>query len=283
MMPCGVPVSSNTRSLVDDVHYKRDNIQTLRLSKTKGASANNAEPVKDAHALLIDITDSLEIGEFDKQENGIWTLEYEPIYEHTYRLEVTVPGYDSIYAEQTIPAQIFGENFDFSKSAWIHVLCINDNAVSIVEEVCTDLEVDNFNLTGGTYDPYGSYIDYDYAYKHAPFYPELTEKSMHFRYLRVPGGTLTADEEDSSVWDWDISFNNIDYKADYIIEYNYVSDDYDRYLREAVQYYRLYNESTDLTSIYLRDELVTNVHGAIGVFGAKVCTRREWWMPGIKW
>lgn len=280
LMPCATSLSGNTRSIYDNVLYERIGIQTLRLSKTKGASVNEAEPVKDAHAVLIDITDSLRIGEFNKQEDGIWTLDYEPVRGHKYRLEVKISGYDLIYAEQTIPFYYNESSHEWGCEPgpwWIHVLCLKDNAATLVDELCTDLPADNFNLTGEVYDSYKSYVDYDYAYKHAPYHPQLDGCAMHYRYLRLP------DESPENVCfalDGHLSFNDIYYKdADYIIVSSRVTEDYDRYLKEAIHYNSLYNESADLSSIYIRDNMSTNVHGAIGIFGAQVLFKDKWWYP----
>ena len=101
-----VPVlyeKQDTRSLKDEILEERNTRQVLRLSKTKGASKLTYEPVTDARAILIDLTASAEIGEFERAEDDIWTLDYVPVLGHKYRLEVSVPGYDLIYAEQTMP------------------------------------------------------------------------------------------------------------------------------------------------------------------------------------
>ena len=45
-----------------------------------------------------------------------------------------------------------------------------------------------------------------------------------------------------------------------------LSDDYDRFLCEA--YLQYYSElSSDMSTIYLRDNIFTNIHGGLGIFG----------------
>ena len=46
-----------------------------------------------------------------------------------------------------------------------------------------------------------------------------------------------------------------------------LSDDYDRYLLDAYQQYYA-EQSDDLSTIYLRDNLYGNIHGGVGIFGA---------------
>lgn len=77
-------------------------VQTLRLCYTKGASRER-EPLTEAEALLFDVSADANAGSFSFAGEDGWTLGYEPVAGHTYRLEVRVPGYDLITAEQTMP------------------------------------------------------------------------------------------------------------------------------------------------------------------------------------
>ena len=77
--------------------------QTLHLRYTKGASKKDYEVVTEADAVLHDLTTGKEAGRFVKSEDGVWTLDYEAEDKHEYRLEVNVPGYETITAEQTMP------------------------------------------------------------------------------------------------------------------------------------------------------------------------------------
>ena len=80
-----------------------DHVQTLQLSFTKGASLAEAPALTEAVAMLYDGTKA--VGEFMRGSDGIWRLEYAAVPGHTYRLEVQVPGYDMIYAEQMMPTE----------------------------------------------------------------------------------------------------------------------------------------------------------------------------------
>ena len=80
-----------------------DHVQTLQLSFTKGASLAEAPVLTDAVAVLYEQGNA--VGEFKRGSDGIWRLEYAAVPGHTYRLEVQVPGYDMIYAEQMMPTE----------------------------------------------------------------------------------------------------------------------------------------------------------------------------------
>ncbi len=77
--------------------------QELRLSFSKGASESSVEELTEAVARLIDLTESETVGEFRRDDDGIWRLDYTAVPLHKYRLEVEVPGFDLIYAEDTMP------------------------------------------------------------------------------------------------------------------------------------------------------------------------------------
>ena len=71
-------------------------VQTLRLSFTKGAAMDEAPALTEAEAVLIDLTEGKTAGSFERQDDGTWTLDYAAVPEHTYRLEVDVPGQEPI-------------------------------------------------------------------------------------------------------------------------------------------------------------------------------------------
>ena len=71
-------------------------VQTLRLSFTKGAAMDEAPALTEAEAVLIDLTEGKTAGRFEKQDDGTWALDYTPIPEHSYRLEIDVPGQEPI-------------------------------------------------------------------------------------------------------------------------------------------------------------------------------------------
>ena len=98
--------------------------QTLHLRYTKGASKKDYEVVTEADAVLHGLTTGKEAGRFVKAEDGVWTLEYEAEDEHDYRLEVNVPGYETITAEQTMPVRpnVCARRFCHSGGGGLHVM-----------------------------------------------------------------------------------------------------------------------------------------------------------------
>ena len=289
--------------------------QTLRLAFTKGASQTEASPLVSVEASLIDLSEGQSIGLFQRGEDGVWTLDYAAVPEHNYRLEINVPGYELIWAEQTMPTlaelSCFSHIFSYYDSGgtsnptyskfcgtvfyasslpnytWIYGMNYNEETKSfeIADEICTDYEyVDNFNLTGNLYTP-ESGLTYNLGFEcDGELYPSLAGKSIHRRFLRL---------EKQASYEWfEIEFViSGNFKGNYYyyldkakrgrsetegyLESISVTDDYDRYLREAIAY-QLKQESTDLTTIYQRENIYTNINGGIGIFGAQIKTVLQW-------
>ena len=326
-----------------------DPVQELRLFYTKGASRKDPVPVAEAEAVLLDQTlQGREVGHFVKEKDGIWKLKYAAICKHRYRLEIKVPGYEEISAEQEMPTSpvkmaafgqyyylIDGLNFPWSgpipdveggetppdfipndkefdlplgvKVYYIHTIqditwmfARNYNPETgrheTALEICTDFPfVDTFNRIGDSYIPpertdipnphvEGSHV--------ARLYPHLEGRPLHRLALRVPSRDLTASNG------WWLSFSGSmtgKYNCKNFYQFFYgdlgsadplssdegfleadaVSEDLDRYLLDAY-YKQELKASSDLSTIYLRDNLYTNVSGGVGLFGA-ACIRKFQW------
>ena len=288
--------------------------QTLRLAFTKGASQAEASPLFSAKASLIDLSEGQSIGVFQRGEDGVWTLDYAAVPEHNYRLEINVPDYELIWAEQTMPAlsgiscnshiyhfyddSIYQANYpnfcgtvfyasSLPNYTWIYGMNYNEETKSfeIADEICTDYEyVDNFNLTGNMYTPETG-VTYNLGYEcDGELYPSLAGKSIHRRFLRL-------EKQVSYEWDESGFVISGNFKGDYYyyldkakrersetegyLESISVTDDYDRYLREAIAY-QLKQESADLSTIYQSENIYTNINGGIGIFGAQIETVLQW-------
>ena len=330
-----------------------DPVQTLQLSFTKGASLAAAPVLTDAVAVLYEQGNA--VGEFNRGSDGIWRLEYAAIPGYTYRLEVQVPGYDLIYAEQMMPAeQAYVEVYYFCKlsgyvepwsgwvtekdaagdwtfrswpadeeqpgyetfylaesasSIWICAMNYNEATASheVAEYICTDVEAEKINVTDEVYEPLKKEVPnpfkfsgYDagmaetfYSARQMELYPTLEGKPLYKSYVCIPKGR--------HVFSLSGSFKGIDYskkmsygslvdvvtytetKVDqedvtetngYIL-FTTLSADYEKYMMEAANYQQIM-ESSDISTIYLRDNLFTNISGGVGIFGARISRKYPW-------
>ncbi|MBR5736146.1 MAG: DUF4249 family protein [Bacteroidales bacterium] len=280
---------------------KNESVQELKLSFTKSATMNAAPRVTEATAVLTDLTEGREAGRFVRVADTLWRLNYSAIPTHSYRLEITVPGREPVWAEQTMPAEppvesekhLFGDisyynmritdfmaegfryRFTVPCTTWIYAKNFDkdkfvgswepwDDVWVPAEELCTDYPyVDDFNLTGkileGTEERSNTMLDAIADRYHLSGYP------IHRDFLRIPKAEeqtqypITIDGDFSLFSGGNNGHNYVCFVA--------LSDDYDSYLLNAYQQYYA-EQSDDLSSIYLRDNLYGNIHGGIGIFGS---------------
>ena len=262
--------------------------------------------MKDAVVTLLDLTVGETVGSFTGVEGeDAWLLPYYPVVGHSYRLEVVVPDQDLIYAEQVMPGsgiQTFDlmysewdpENgkrrqysecgfryaycFSFiSHHCWIYGLNYNEEsgAHELVEEICTDYPyVDNFNLTGGLYTSPDTGILVG-----TPGF--LQDAPVHRRFLRIPKVTEDVREEDAFIVAGSFSGEYFGRQKDFsdemgVVQVMAVSDEYDHYLRELMILSEQ-QESSDLSDIFVRENIYTNIHGGVGFWGARNVTPLRWY------
>lgn len=101
-----VDLVTGDRQLVVDCILSESAQQILYLSWTNGRTGVNPEALDGAVATLTDLTESRKAGTFVPGPEGTWTLGYAAIPEHSYRLEVEVPGYGTVSAEDTMPPTV---------------------------------------------------------------------------------------------------------------------------------------------------------------------------------
>ena len=302
-------------------------MQELHLNFTKGASKAEAEPLTEAVATLIDLTAGKTVGDFEKASGDLWTLDYSPVSNHRYRLEVQVPGYDLIYAEDTMPDSLYVYSYTWSENLLDNLWgppapSFSDNSFcggtlfsfgslpkytliygmnynpqtgkhEIADEIFTNLPVvDNFNITSELYVPEivkweeDLYVSCD-AVK--SLYADLKGVPKHKQYLLLNKEELSdhlfqfMDQEAYSGYDfmvfgsftgdryWRKSSQQQDFgkplPTEGYLMFESLSDNYLTYIRDAIHFMHL-KESTDMSTIYLRDNLYTNVVGGLGIFAA---------------
>lgn len=302
---------------------KNSDVQKLRLNFTKGASDDEADPLTEAIATLIDLTAKKEVGQFVREEGDLWTLDYIPVQYHDYRLEVQVPGYELIYAEDTMPGQVkcyyaiqsagginlmhypfavdderimkaletYISHRYIDKTGKVNYLRgtayllydiphpfliygMNYNPVTeeyeMVQQLCTDHPaVSSTTLSGGSYVPPSIIAELPRVQLH----PYLEGVPFHNRYLIFPkraeeiqkcfviSGSFAGSSTPQSTEDY------YEGKPAGYLMFVSMSDNYNRYLDEAIRL-QILDESDDMTRIYIRDNMYTNVNGGVGLFAA---------------
>ena len=281
-------------------------VQTLQLSYTKGASLAEAPDLPEATTVLTDLTDNKEVGRFSRTADGSWQLSYAAIPGHSYRLDVTVPDHEPIWAEQTMPEEPgieaqwdwwrenlpenakYRMNHGYVFSAgnlrsptWFYGINFPnaESAGEITERLSTDYpEVDSFNeIPSSVYSGEDTML-WDCWFRTSA-YPDLAGMPNHRRYLRFP-------VRDAERTEFLVSGDFRNYMADPTdfvhsdkrfseLRYFSASEEYDHYLVDSYLLDQA-GSSTDLSEIFLRENVYTNIQGAVGIFGAKVERSLRW-------
>lgn len=293
-------------------------VQTLYLVYTKGASREKAPDLLEATAVLTDLTEGREAGRFERAADGSWRLNYAAVPTHEYRLDVTVPDHEPIWAEQTMPEEPgigvgwhswnpgdwgrtplppndidnnVGYTFRLRNPhdpVWFYGVNYPtmDSPGEQAKFLCTNSKsVDSFNEVDGwgfVEEGSGSYLWG--SEKSAGFrttsYPALNDEPRHKRYLRFPVMEYAPDTRflisgsfRGYISDWK-DFLHADVRPAEL-RYFSASEDLDLFLRDSYHLMDL-KTSTDMADIFVRDNVYSNIHGAIGLFGAKVEKKLEW-------
>ncbi len=158
---------------------------------------------------------------------------------------------------------------------------------------------DAFNRTGGLFthseDPSALSV-----------FPDMAGKPLHYRYLRFPGRAsqdtlfFSGDFKGPHYGDANLDIlalarswetwvdaaclvEGLPYEPSMIrtgeagyLRFAFVSEEYDRYLKDLLLYDLLHNVSTDIVGIYDNTNLYSNIEGGVGIFGAKNETQYYW-------
>lgn len=291
-------------------------VQTLRLSFTKGASREreplteadarlyDVSENKEAGVFLYSNADTWTL-RYEPTPGHTYRLEVNVPGQDPVRAEQTMPE-NHVRAVYYWP--VFGsiDKYEYNSSplivyelvslpdyTWIYAMCWDEmnGTRRIADNLCTDFPyVDNFNLTGDVYDPQvDTVFQYGLEFHYAKYWP-LKGTSMHRKYLRIPHPEqveknwliLSGDMEGAFPYELneqsqpvnDGMIGQVEEGQGYIV-FAAVSEDYDTYLMDAIRI-QLLQESSDLSSIYLRENIYSNIQGGLGLFGARTEQKMIW-------
>ncbi len=332
-------------------------VQTLKIVLAKGDLMESAPIEEEVKATLLNVTYRMEVGQFERQDDSTWTIEYTPRQRNSYRLEIRIPGHDLIWAELLMPFESFyygiaesrmakvssvyrlfdewdspfsssaGPNGDYVAEGflyyitefyypiWIRGLNYNPEtgARETADWICTDASyADVFNQFG-VYDfPAVGAVSLghkDWTDESNPkpdnrlfetsLYGNLRGLPMNKGYLRLKVDSKDQDYLDSlarTPISISGSFTGKYYEGrpvnmasmvtgvdnpvkndeGYLLA-SMVTDDYDLFLRDALNFHDI-SGSTDISSLFIRNNVHSNINGGIGIFGAKL-ERILGWKP----
>ncbi len=273
----------------------------MLLSLTSGETGIGLDALKDAVATLVDLTAGSTAGQFVLGDDGVWTLDYAAIPEHSYRLEIDVPGYGMVRAEDTMPSAVSASYFLFpplncdstyffhrvvlpaglpEEEIYVKMAGIFYQTTSIpdhllVEGYVYDREEGAYNLcrtlctdcpgvvgTNLRGDVYKSEL-LEYDGWSSKVNPLLDGVSNYIHYLKIEK-TKALVQEYFTIWG--SPFRELyDHKnPDYLLFYS-LSENYNAYIDNATSRLQGY---TDLATLFSRDSSFSNVERGLGIFAS---------------
>ena len=312
--------------------------QTLRLFLTSGTSGIEPQALRRSLATLTDLADPSTAMVFEWTGDEVLTLYYAALPGHSYRLEVEVPGYGIVRAEDTLP-DAFEINYLFSPggiklsksdSSYFYHHVGNPKGEQymtpfggvffqtsslpehvIIQAYAYDIETDDHimsetifsdcpgtderNLDGSVYQAPASYYDgegveilYMYNAKldgsscHRGFLKIDKDKALSQNFFTISASNLVprAINPDLTHYIWGyipgspvffqgivpVYWEPMPRMSDYF-RFTALSDNYNAYLDDALSQKDL---SSDLASIYIREESFSNIEGGVGILGSAV-------------
>lgn len=300
--------------VVVDCMISNEPVQILKLSFSKGASKDTYEKVKDAEAKLIECGENQSKEYlFRKEADGVWILDHAAQEGQTYRLEINVPGYEQISSEpQTIiPLTVAAQREDCREHSLIQehyhkydyspiyysanradeafhlFICAKYYDAQSCEKkiedyICVDQPTDDSYITN---------LEYDLK-----IYPTLIGHFLHNKYLSilVPaiipetkvflfhiGGPFRGEyhysfdpNDEHLIYNYGVMENPG--QTEGYIEFSRLNKETENFYFTILKDYLDIKESSDISSIYLRNNIYTNIKGAVGYFGCKTVKKLMW-------
>ena len=299
------------RKVVVEFVLTEDAVQSLYLSLTRIPGEGVAPVIQEADIKLINVSKPSEPEHrFVKAADNRWTLDYSGIPGDEYRLEVRADGYDLIWAEQRMPekvlwveAAIRGHGTVPKYVSYGHFYYVDNipeylivrgikrnketGEYDPVETLCTDYPgVDPINATGQFYEgnpkwrttgpgwiqTETGWEGADYYYHDRPvdgkdgiwtfMFPNLIGKPLFKDFLFI----TRVDDHHAG--------------HEYLL-FSSLSPDYSRFLKDTWQLKKVH-EGGDLSSIYLRDNIHSNIQGGLGLFGAMFSARTNFYGANVE-
>lgn len=259
--------------------------QTLRLSLTDPASAEDRERLKQARVQVFDETEGTLAGIFTYAGRDTWEADLAGLPGHSYRLEITVEGYNAVSARTTMPElphikavikkpvkvtetadEAFPDNeagIRFQTSSlpqgpvWIKRMDRDPASGDLIHtrDIATSiLNVDFFNLTGATFrfsnigpgdEPLGAPSPSGPALRIA-YYLYVHGQPVHSLFLRIPP-VWEGGERETNDPDGYFSIAGADFQSDY---------DWQGLKEEKERGYLLFMSVSDEYDRYLKELLI---------------------------
>jgi hypothetical protein len=292
--------SNNSGAVVVNCLLNDDDVQKLKLTRTRNVEGSNGfDFITHAKAYLFELSESGSHlkGEFKFIGNGDYTLDYRPEPGKRYKLVVSTPEGEDLYAETQMPKAVIA--MPISKHKLLYYWYREKKADGLIP----DFE----QYAEGVKKGIDMYILEKTLLKYPIWISLLTSNTLHENTLssipddyklssKITGGNGThrfslfnklnpGDSTDYNYWlyytmelfekseisyhDWKfIFFRELDSTVMTAFSIKTLSSEYDTYLKSVMTKAWTFQDETGLSSMFDVSKIYTNINGGYGVFGA---------------
>lgn len=244
------------------------------------------EYLPEAKACLWDDETNELLAEFSRVSSEEWNTNYLPPYRKVdndindysihLRLEVDIPGEETIVARTSLTRHININSWQIhhNQSGQGNYYIQHDKLPAPVWFLPEALQFSTLHLPPGTLGG-GGYIKY---LKHIPVHILHSNYAYADMFNYYDGGFLYGlrvlpDNQEGDQRRYSMSMDGVqkegfDYETH--IRLTFVSEEYDRYLYDAIVYRRRHDNEADPLKHLYEDQIYSNINGGVGVFGAEV-------------
>lgn len=286
--------------------------QSLALNLTDIATPEDIAALSEATIILRDETEGTEAGRFIKGTGADWQLDYAAIPEHNYRLSITIPDRDEIYATTTVPPVshiAFGFGHYYYGTSY-EIFSLPEGALWVMgishaqggkkheaaDKIATSLTmVDPFNVTDGFFHAANFFIGSEESVEfesgnEISFCPNVEGQPLYETMFRIPPVWESCREsKEANGWfqvagyfrtffdpyEFERNGHVLDEANGYVLFIS-ASEEYDRYLRDVISKKMRLQSVADYASLFSRKNIYTNILNGIGIFGARTDQKLPW-------
>lgn len=259
---------------------------TQRLYMYYDSPGGEREYLPDAKACLWDDETNELLAEFTRVSEEEWNTNYLPPYKKIdddvndytihLRLEVEIPGEEKLVARTSLERQINSRAWEKHKSVDPREGYYDYQRETLPGPVWFLAEAMEFiapRRESPTYE-YVKHIPVHFLHANYTYADPFNYSDDRFLYgIKVSSDNQEGNKHIFISADTPASedIDELHYTTYYdLIHLTYVSEEYDRYLRDAIIYRMRHDNVTDPLRHLYEDQVFTNIEGGIGIFGAEV-------------
>lgn len=257
----------NTKIVVNGL-LNTSNLQKLSITKSNALGEHFYDEVENAVVILWD--EEKEAGRYSKVGYGKWQLDYQPLVDHTYKLEIQLQNGKILTAVTTMPkslniTKVTGRNTDYRKHFIqgptdfpYYIFIINQTGTEIVVDPVVEPN-NRLETQIGTNHPYVDHFNIEQESMQSIWGNEFSTMA-YMAYLRIYNDKISDTQ--------DVPFCIEGSLGKSLVFFRSASVEYDQYMKSSIQKMLVYQVFDDDTQWFDENDIYSNITNGIGIFAA---------------